>query len=218
MDLKENDVEFKEIEESKDMIKLPLNLKEENYLLKIFPSKDNIYIIFKLEKEKVQTYYYYSKYDFNYFKEINKKFISDKNIYNVFLRLRELTQNCTYSLEKKLMKINIIITKKNTEFTANFIVRKKIVAQNRLNYQLVQQIQENKAKIKILKKQIAKLDKTIQNKNELIKTINENIKKISNVVNDININNIENNDSDNSKSTIKSTSNTSAKNSKNSSP
>jgi len=129
-----------------------------------------------------------------------------------------LTQNCTYSLEKKLMKINIIITKKNTEFTANFIVRKKIVAQNRLNYQLVQQIQENKAKIKILKKQIAKLDKTIQNKNEIIKTINENIKKISNVVNDINTNNIENNDSDNRKSTIKSTSNTSAKNSKNNSP
>ena len=167
MGIKENDVEIKEIEESKDMIKLQLNLKEENYLLKIFPSKDNIYIIFKLEKEKVQTYYYYSKYDFNYFKEINKKFISDKNIYNAFLRLRELTQNCAYSLEKKLMKINIIITKKNTEFTANFIVRKKIVAQNRLNYQLVKQIQENKAKIKILKKQIAKLDKTIQNKNEL---------------------------------------------------
>ena len=44
MDIKENDVAIKEIEESKDMIKLKFNLKEENYLLKIFPSKDNIYI------------------------------------------------------------------------------------------------------------------------------------------------------------------------------
>ena len=67
--------------------------------------------------------------------------------------------------------------KKKTEFTANLIVRKKIVAQNRLNYQLVQQIQENKAKIKILKIQIVKLDKTIQNNIELIKAINEISKK-----------------------------------------
>ena len=196
MDIKENDIETKNIEECKDLLKFPIIFEEEKYLLKIFPSKDNIYIIFKLEKENVYTYYYYSKYDFNYFKKIKKKFISDKNIYNVFLHLKGIIQDCNYTLEKKLITIKISITKKNTEFTVNFIVKKKIVAQNRLNYQLVEQIQENKGKIKILKKQIAKLNKITQNKNDIIDTINKNIDKIINVVNNININNIENNDSD----------------------
>ena len=206
MDIEESENEIKEVVESKDLLKIPLNKEEEKYLLKIFPSKDNISIIFKLEKEKVQTYYYYAKYDLKDFKQINKKFISEKNIYNAFLKLKEITQTSICKIEKKLMKMNIQFTKKNTEFSAIFTVRKKIVAQSRLNAQIIEQIQENKAKIKMLKKQIAKLDKIIQNKNEMIDNINNNIDKISNTVNNININtnnndNNDNNDSDNSKGT-----------------
>ena len=195
MDDKENDFDSKEEEECKDIIKVPIQLDKDNYLLKIFPSKDNISLIFKLEKEKVQTYYYYAKFDIKYFKNINKKFNSDTKIINVFLHLKDITNNYGCSLEKNLMKMNISFTKKNNESLGIFTVRKKIVEQNRLNLKLVEQIQENKAKLKLLKRQLAKLEKNIQNKNELIDNINVNVEKMTNVVNNININEnkIENN-------------------------
>ena len=220
MEIEGNDNEFKEILESKDLLKIPINNEEEKFLLKIFPSKDNKSIIFKLEKEKINTYYYYTKLNYIDFKQINKKFISDKSIYNVFIRLKEITQNSICNLEKDLLKIKIIFTKQNTEFSAIFIVRKKIVSQNRLNSNLFQQIQDNKNKIKMLKKQLAKLDKIIQNKNDLIDDININIDNITNTVNNLNMNSIntDNIDSDNSKSTNKSISDTSTKSSNKSSP
>ena len=59
MDLNEINNDIKEKEEHKDLLKIGLNLENENYLLKIFSKKDNISLILKLEKEKVKTYYYY---------------------------------------------------------------------------------------------------------------------------------------------------------------
>ena len=50
MDIIENENEQNEILESKDLLKININYEDEKYLLKIFPSKDNISIIFKLEK------------------------------------------------------------------------------------------------------------------------------------------------------------------------
>ena len=204
MDIKENDIEQKEMEESKDLLRLSIDLEKEKYLLKIFPSKDNVSIIMKLEKEKIETYYYYSKLDLKDLKIINKKFNFDNNIYYAFIRLKEIVQNYKCILEKEGMEMKILFKRENTEFSATFTVRKKIVAQNRLNLQLVQQIQENKSKIKILKKQITKLDKILQNKNDLIDNINTNIDKINNIVNNINNNNgnIENHYLDNFKKNI----------------
>jgi hypothetical protein len=126
---------------------------------------------------------------------MHKKFNSDTKIINVFLHLKDITNNYGCSLEKNLMKMNISFTKKNNESLGIFTVRKKIVEQNRLNLKLVEQIQENKAKLKLLKRQLAKLEKNIQNKNELIDNINVNVEKMTNVVNNININEnkIENN-------------------------
>ena len=215
MEQEENDNDIKEVVESKDLLKIPISYEDKKYLLKIFPSKDNISIIFKLEKEKAQTYYYYAKYDFKDFRKINKKFILDKNIYNVFLRLKEITQNSQCNIERKSMKINIYFTRKNTEFNINFTVKKKIVAQNRLNLQLIELIQENKTKIKVLKKQLAKFDKLIQNKNEILDNINNKVDKITSTVNilNANVNNNDNNDSDNSKSNSISSFDNSSKNS-----
>ena len=62
MDILENDHELKKEEENKDLLKLLINFEEEKYLLKIFPSKDNISLIFKLEKERVETFYFYAKF------------------------------------------------------------------------------------------------------------------------------------------------------------
>ena len=164
--MEDNDNELKQkVEESKDLLKLPLNLNENQYLLKIFPSKDKIFLIFKLEKEKTQIFYYYAKFDLKYFKQINKRFTNDNNIYNVFIHLKFMIKDYSYILEKNKMIMNILFQKNNSAFS--FSLRKKIVSQNRMNFELVGEIQENKAKIKLLKKQIAKLDKTIQNKNNI---------------------------------------------------
>ena len=200
--MEDNDNELKQkVEESKDLLKLPIVLCEKQYLLKIFPSKDNIFLIFKLEKEKRETFYYYAKFDLNYFKQINKRFTNDNNIYNVFIHLKFMIKDYVYTLEKNKMIMNIIFQKSNSEFS--FSLRKKIVSQNRLNFELVGEIQENKAKIKLLKKQIAKLDKTIQNKNNILDSINNTLSQMKNDVDKINLNqsnsNIENNDSDTKK-------------------
>ena len=201
MDIIESENEQKEIIESKDLLKLNIKYQDEKYLLKIFPSKDNLSIIFKLEKENIETYYYYAKLDFNNFKQINKKFISDKNIFNVYIRLKEIIKNYSCSLDKNRLKILISFKKQNSEFSPTFILRKKIVKQHRINYQLVQQIQENKSKIKLLKKQITKLNKIIENKNDLINNINNNLDRITNAVNNINknVNSFENNEQENNK-------------------
>ena len=206
MDIVENDHELKKDEESKDLLKLPINFEEEKYLLKIFPSKDNISLIFKLEKERVETYYFYAKFESKDFININKKIKSDTHINNILVSLRQIIQIYTCTIEKKSMNINILFTRKsNDNSTVIFSLKKKIVAQNRLNMQLVEQIQENKSKIKLLKKQLAKLDKTILNKNDSIDKINNNIDKITNVVNNININinNLERISSDNFKTNNK---------------
>ena len=198
--MEDNDNELKQkIEESKDLLKLPLDLSDKQYLLKIFPSKDNIFLIFKLEKEKTQTFYYYAKFDLKYFKQINKRFTNDNNIYNVFIHLKFMIKDYIYTLEKNKMIINILFQKNNSSFS--FSLRKKIVSQNRMNFELVGEIQENKAKIKLLKKQIAKLDKTIQNKNNIIDSINNSISQIKTAVDNINLNqnNIENNNSETKK-------------------
>jgi len=198
--MEDNDNELKQkIEESKDLLKLPLDLSDKQYLLKIFPSKDNIFLIFKLEKEKTQTFYYYAKFDLKYFKQINKRFTNDNNIYNVFIHLKFMIKDYAYTLEKNKMIMNILFQKNNSSFS--FSLRKKIVSQNRMNFELVGEIQENKAKIKLLKKQIAKLDKTIQNKNNIIDSINNSISQIKTAVDNINLNqnNIENNNSETKK-------------------
>ena len=188
MDIKEKDLQVKEVEDSKDLLKLNINYNKENYLLKIFVSKDNKSIIFKLEKEKIRTYYYYGKFYLNELKKMNKKFNSDNNINNIFINLKLITQNYICSLEKKSLKIKILFIKNNTEKITIYSLRKKIVEQKRLNFQLNEEIQENKLKIKFLKKQIAKLDKIIQNKNNLIDNINNNIIKLTKTINNININ------------------------------
>ena len=201
MEINENYNELKEVEESGNLLKMPLSLNEDNYLLRIILSKDNISIIFKLEKEMVQTFYYYGKFDYKDFIKINKRFDSDNNINNIFIHLKEIIYNYTCSLKKNQMIMNIIFIKNKPESTSIFKLRKKIVAQNRLNFQLIEQIKENKAKIKLLKKQLTKLDKTIQNKNDIIDKINNRIIKIGGEVNNIHINkkNYDNNDSNNIK-------------------
>ena len=174
------------IKESKDLLELKIENDNIKFLLKIFPSKDNISLIFKLEKEKIQTYYYYAKYDLDDFKQISKKFDKEINIKNVYYRMKDIIINQICKLEKNGLSYKVHFIKKSKETTAVFTLRKKIVAQERLNDLLLVQIQNDKNTIKNLKKQIAKLDKNIQNKNDIIDRINNNLNNITDVVNNLN--------------------------------
>ena len=191
MDLKDNDNdnEPKDEKEDYDFLKIPLNIKEVKCLLKIFPSDDDSNIIFKLEIDKIQTYYYSENFDLRDFRQKNKLFISDDNIQELFSHLKEIKKNCTISIEKKVMKVYITFKSNiDTNFNIDFILKKKVVPQNRLNPQLVEQIQDNKNKIKMLKKQITKLNKAIQLKTETINDFNNSIANINSIINNINTN------------------------------
>ena len=196
MDFKENDTNFKDIQEENNLLKISLNLKEEKYLLKLYPSKDNITIVFKLEKEKIQTYYYFEKFDLRDFRQTNKTFISDGTIHEVFLHLKDISKKSIITLEKKQMKINLTFKIKNEEkYIFKFFLRKKIVSQDKLNPILVDQIQDNKSKITNLNKQMKKYDNSLQIKNDVINEIKGKIVNINNILNNININIINNSNS-----------------------
>jgi hypothetical protein len=172
-----------------DIIELPINLNEEKYIIKIYPSRDNINLVFKLEKEKIQTYYYFEKFDLRDFRQANKIFISDYDIKSVFIRLKDISNSYSILLEKNEARMILIFRKEIEKSNIKFILRKKIVSQDRLNPLLVQQIQENKSKIIMMKEQILKLDISLQTKNEVITNINNNLTHINNIIHNINLNN-----------------------------
>ena len=193
MDTKENEIELKGIQEEKDMIKIPLKLNEEKYILKVYPSKDNINIVFKLEKEKIQTYYYFEKFDLKEFRQKNKIFISDKNPQELFIHLKCIIKNFEIILEKIDLKINILFkSDEDKKYNFKLFLRKKIVKQDRLNPLLVVQIQDNKSKIKALENQMIKLDNLLHSKNDIINNINNNFTSINNFLNNNNINSVNN--------------------------
>ena len=172
-----------------DIIELPISLSDEKYIMKIYPSRDNINLSFKLEKEKIQTYYYFEKFDLRDFRQTNKIFISDYNITSIFLRLQDISKSYSILLEKKEERMILIFRKDIEKSDIKFILRKKIVSQDRLNPMMVQQIQENKSKIKMMKEQILQLDISLQTKNEVITNINNNLTHINNIIYNINLNN-----------------------------
>ena len=196
MELKDNGNNNKINIEESNILKIPLNINEDKYLLKIYPSNDNINIVFKLEKEKIQTYYYFEKFDLKDFRQTNKTFISDVNIRDVFLHLKDISKKSIITLEKKEMKVNITFKIKNEEkYIFKFILRKKIVAQERLNSMFVEQIEDNKAKINTLKKQIDRFDNSLQSKNNVISNINKKIANINNILNNLSLHSVNNSNS-----------------------
>lgn len=193
MNIQENESDKengKKDEESADVIQISVNIEEDKYIIKIYSSKDNSTIIFKVEQENIQTFYFYEKFDLRDFKQNNKEFISNENIKDVFNTLKNIIEKSSTKLEKQQLKMNITFSNKSGAI-ANFSLRKKLVSQNRLNSLLVEQIQENKSKLKALKKQAIKFDKLLQNHSDIITNINGKIELINNnikyIINDINI-------------------------------
>ena len=207
MEFRENDADSKEISIEKDIIIIPIYYKNEKYIINIYPSKNNINIVFKLEKEKVQTYYFFEKFDLKDFKTKNKLFLNDKNIGDIFLKLKNMTKTYFINLEIKGIKINILFKNTNSNDVFKLTLKKKIVSQNKINPLLEEQISDNKMKLKALRKQIIKLDKSLKIKNDLINSIKTNLSNINNTLNNISIININNNNTINSSSTKNSSTN-----------
>jgi hypothetical protein len=217
MECKENDIESKDIQITDDNIKISTYLNGEKYLLNINSSRDNINIIFKIEKEKIQTYYFSSKFDLKDFKRINKIFIIDNNIHNIFLHLKHICKKSIFNLEltKKGNKIFIIFQneeKKNIKFS----LLKKLVSQEKINPILDEQICDNKLKLNKLKNQIREMDKSLNLKNDLIKCINSKISNLNEIIENISIINSNNNLNLNANSNSISTKNSSTETNSNS--
>jgi len=192
MEFKENETDTKEIQITKELIKIPIYYKDEKYIINIYPSKDNINIIFKLEKDKVITYYFFEKFDLKDFKQKNKIFSKDINIKEVFSRLTDMAKKYFINLEIKGIKMTILFKNVCTNDTFKFNLKKRIVSQTKINSLLEDQITDNTTKLNIFRNQIIKLDKTHTIKNDIINNINIRIANINNTLNNISIININN--------------------------
>ena len=78
---------------------------EEKYTINIYPSKDNINIIFKLQK---QNYYFLETFDLRDFKQKSKLFIDNINIHDIFFELKDISKVYFINMENKDIKMNII--------------------------------------------------------------------------------------------------------------
>ena len=195
MEFRENDNDSKEIEITKDNIKIPLYYKDEKYTINIYPSKDNINIIFKLQKNNIFTYYFFEKFDLRDFNQKSKLFIDIINIHDIFLELKDISKAYFINLENKDIKMNIIFKSNdiNSKIAFKLPLKKKIVSQNKLNSLLVEKIIDNTIKLNNIKNQSIKIDSTLEIKKDIINNINTNIEKINNTLNNISIINFNNN-------------------------
>ena len=207
MENKENENESKEIITTENNIKIPIYLNEEKYIINIYPSKNNINIIFKLEKEKIISHYFFAKFDLKDFHQLNKVFLIDKNIKDIFISLKLLCKSYIINLQptNKKYKINIVLQNLENK-KIKFTLIKKIVAQEKINPILEEQIEDNKLKINILRNQIIKMDKLSLVKNDIINKIQASLTNINNKLNNISTINLNNLNFSNSTSSTKNSS------------
>ena len=207
MENKENENELKEIIETENNITIPIYLNEEKYIINIYPSKNNINIIFKLEKEKIISYYFFAKFDLKDFHQLNKAFLIDKNINDIFISLKLLCKSYIINIQptKKEYKMNIVLQNLENK-KIKFTLIKKIVSQEKINPILEEQIEDNKLKLNILRNQIIKMDKLSLLKNDVINKIKSSLTNINNKLNNISTINLNNLNFSNSTSSTKNSS------------
>ena len=207
MENKENENELKEIIETENNITIPIYLNEEKYIINIYPSKNNINIIFKLEKEKIISYYFFAKFDLKDFHQLNKAFLIDKNIKDIFISLKLLCKSYIINIQptKKEYKMNIVLQNLENK-KIKFTLVKKIVSQEKINPILEEQIEDNKLKLNILRNQIIKMDKLSLVKNDVINKIKSSLTNINNKLNNLSTINLNNLNFSNSTSSTKNSS------------
>ena len=177
MILKKNEEKSKDEED--DIIEVSQKTDETTYFLKIYYSKDKQSIIFKVEQENIQTYYYYEKYQLSDLKKGNNKFNEMNTLTEVYQNIKLISDKSTSKFEiESSNKIKISFLDKS-QTLLDFTLRKKVISQNRLNSIIIRQLEENKTKIKSIKKNTNKIEKNINEQNESINDINTKMETIS---------------------------------------
>ena len=177
MILKKNEEKSKD--EENDIIEVSQKTDETTYFLKIYYSKDKQSIIFKVEQENIQTYYYYEKYQLSDLKKGNNKFNKMNTLTEVHQNIKLISDKSTSKFEiESSNKIKISFLDKS-QTLLDFTLRKKVISQNRLNSIIIRQLEENKTKIKSIKKNTNKIEKNINEQNESINDINTKMETIS---------------------------------------
>jgi len=177
MILKKNEEKSKDVEN--DIIEVSQKTDETTYFLKIYYSKDKQSIIFKVEQENIQTYYYYEKYQLSDLKKGNNKFNKMNTLTEVYQNIKLISDKSTSKFEiESSNKIKISFLDKS-QTLLDFTLRKKVISQNRLNSIIIRQLEENKTKIKSIKKNTNKIEKNINEQNESINDINTKMETIS---------------------------------------
>ena len=186
MECNENGIDSNNIHMNDNKIKSQVYLNGEKYLIYIHLLEDGINIVFKLEKEKMTTYYYSSKFDLKDFKNLSKLFLDDINIQDIFFHLNNLFIKATINLEKanKENKIYFVFQLSDKK-KIKFPLYKKLKSQKKINSILEEQIADNKLKLNIIKNQIIRTDKSIYLKSDLKNKIKISISNINKTLNNI---------------------------------
>ena len=165
-----------------DIIQISSNSDKGNVFLKIYFSKDKQSLIYKLEPDNIQAYYYYENYYLLDFTQNYKKFKNLNNLKDIYTILKSF-KNCNI-IEKDNCTIKITL-KKNKEEIGTFILRKKTLSQYNFNPLLADKIQENKDKLEMINTSSEKFDNSLNKHNDVIKDIKNKIEKINNNIENI---------------------------------
>ena len=181
--------EEKSKEEENDFIKVSQKIGEIIYDSKIYFSKDKQSIIFKIEQDNIQTYYYYEKFQIFELKNNFKRFNNLNTLNDIYQNIKSIADKSTPKFEiESLNKIKVSFVNKS-ETIFELTLRKKILCQHRLNSLIIGKLEENKSKIKSIKKNANKIEKSIKEQNDIINDINTKIEeigeKLENVVKEI---------------------------------
>ncbi len=179
------DKTLKKISIEQELIHFTFDNSNEKYDLKIYITKNEEFIIFKIEEiDKISFTYFYEKFDIE---ELNKKFkdkISTGGIKKAFNDLKNIIEQSKIRIEKENNNLNLIIFRgtENDKNKLNFILRKKYICQEKINQISIDVTNKDFKKLKQLENSSNNLDKILQSHSDIINNINNKINNINNSI------------------------------------
>ena len=179
------DIINKENQSKEEIIQFSLPEIEEKYNVQIYLSKNKYSIIFKIEEINNFSHYFYEKLDPRDFKKKYKDIISHESIKDIFYEIKNIINKNKLRIEEQMNKMNLIIIQNNEKAEISFILRKRYICQNKVNFYLTERIKDNFKKIKKLENQMNNFVRNLNEENDIINNINDKILNINNKINSI---------------------------------
>ena len=189
----ENFISSKNIDQNTS-VKILFPKTESKYIIKIYISKKNTSITFKVENIETSCYYFSEKFVPIDLRKKFKGIISQGNIDIIFDDIKNIINNCKLNIDEDKNKLNLIFLKDNNN-NSKFIfeLSKKFICQNRINRVIIEKINYNIQKLKIVQKEFDDFNQALNTHQKIfnniydkIDKINNKIKKIHNDINNIN--------------------------------